>query len=67
MKHLEQGLNKYEVVESILEGLSRVDIKTNLILCMMRGFSEEENLKTIAKLSTSKRLEKNDKKKDRNN
>lgn len=47
MKHLEQGLNKYEVVESILEGLSRVDIKTNLILCMMRGADLEENMEVI--------------------
>ena len=47
MKHLEQGLNKYEVVEAILAGLSRVDIKTNLILCMMRGASLDENMEVI--------------------
>lgn len=47
MKHLEKGLNKYEVIESILEGLNRVDIKTNLILCMMRGDSLQTNMEVI--------------------
>ena len=36
-KHLEQGLSLEEVIDSILKGLAKVNIKTNLILCMMRG------------------------------
>lgn len=47
LKHLEKGLNKYEVIESVLEGIARVDIKINLILCMMRGVSLEENMEVI--------------------
>lgn len=47
LKHLEKGLNKYEVIESVLEGIARVDIKINLILCMMRGASLEENMEVI--------------------
>lgn len=41
-------LTKEEVVENVLEGLNSVkEIKTNLILCMMRNFSEEENIQII--------------------
>lgn len=47
MKHLKEGLTKEEVVDSILEGLKKVDIQTNLILCMMRGAPYEENLEVI--------------------
>lgn len=47
MKHLKEGLTKEEVVDSILEGLKKVDIQTNLILCMMRDASYEENLEVI--------------------
>lgn len=48
MFHTKEGLTYEEVVESVLEGLkSKSNIKTNLILCMMRGMPEEENLKTI--------------------
>lgn len=46
-KHLKEGLNRYEVVEAVLNGLSRVDLKTNLILCLMRGNSFEDNLEVI--------------------
>ena len=43
-KHLEQGLSLDEVITSILKGLSEVPIKTNLILCMMRGDTLANNL-----------------------
>ena len=46
-KHLKSGLTLDEVVTAILKGLSQVPIKTNLILCMMRGDSYEQNLKVI--------------------
>lgn len=48
MFHTKQGLTYEKIVESVLEGInSNSNIKTNLILCMMRGFPREENLKTI--------------------
>lgn len=47
MKHLKKDLTKEEVVESVLKGLSEVDIKTNVILCMMRGASYEENKEVL--------------------
>lgn len=47
LKHLKGGLDKYQVVEAVLSGLSRVDLKTNVILCMMRGDSYEDNLEVI--------------------
>ena len=55
-KHLNDGLTLDEVVTSILKGLSKVPIKTNLILCMMRGDSYQENLNVIklAKKSLNK-------------
>lgn len=46
-KHLKFGLTLDEVVTAILKGLSQVPIKTNLVLCMMRGDSYEQNLKVI--------------------
>ena len=46
-KHLKSGLTLDEVVTAILKGLSQVPIKMNLILCMMRGDSYEQNLKVI--------------------
>lgn len=46
-KHLEQGLSLDEVITSILKGLSEVPIKTNLILCMMRGDTLANNLEVI--------------------
>ena len=45
--HIKGGLSLEEVVESVLKGLRRVDIKTNLILCMMRGLPYEDNEKII--------------------
>ena len=48
MFHTKEGLTYEEVIDSVLKGLkTNTNIKTNLILCMMRGFSKEENLKTI--------------------
>lgn len=48
MFHTKGGLTMEEVVEAVLLGLkSNPNIKTNLILCMMRGMSKEDNLKTI--------------------
>ena len=42
-----QNLTLDEVVESVLEGLKSVDIKTNLILCLMRNSNLEENKQII--------------------
>lgn len=36
-----------EVITSILKGFENKKIKTNLILCMMRGYSYDDNLKII--------------------
>ena len=48
MFHTNKGLTYEEVVEAVLKGLqSNPNIKTNLILCMMRGLPKENNLKTI--------------------
>lgn len=48
MFHTQNGLTYEEVVEAVLIGLkSNSKIHTNLILCMMRGMQQEENLKTI--------------------
>ena len=46
-KHLENGLTLDDVITSILKGLKEVPIKTNLILCMMRGDSYAKNLEII--------------------
>ena len=43
LKHLNNGLNPYQVVEAVYMGLNRLGLKTNLILCMMRGDSIEDN------------------------
>ena len=43
-----KNITMEEVVESVLEGLKEnKKVKTNLILCLMRGMKQEENLKTI--------------------
>ena len=47
MFHTKEGLNYDEIVSSVLEGFKMVNIKINLILCMMRGASENDNLKTL--------------------
>lgn len=47
LKHINEGLSLDDVVLSILRGLLRVDVKVNLILCMMRNDSFNDNLKVI--------------------
>lgn len=48
MFHTRNNLSYEEVIENVLKGLkSNNNVKTNLILCMMRGFPKENNLKTI--------------------
>lgn len=48
MFHTKKGLTYESVVESVLEGLkSNNKVKTNLILCMMRGALESDNIHTI--------------------
>jgi len=48
MFHQKENLSYEEIVESVLNGLNMNQrVKTNLILCMMRGMPKEENLKTI--------------------
>lgn len=48
MFHTRNNLSYEEVIESVLKGLKlNNNVKTNLILCMMRGFPKEKNLKTI--------------------
>ena len=46
--HIKEGLKLNEVVEAVLEGLkSNEKVKTNLILCMMRGMDYDTNLSII--------------------
>ncbi len=54
--HTKKGLTEAEVVEAVMLGMSEVPIKINLILCLMRGATFEENLKVIeiAKLYLNK-------------
>ena len=47
LKHLNGRLSLDEVITSVLNGLSKVDIETNLILCMMRNDSFNDNKKVI--------------------
>lgn len=47
LKHINKNLGLNEVVDSVLKGLRRVDIKTNLILCMMRNDNYDDNIKII--------------------
>lgn len=48
MFHTQEGLTFEQVVEAVLSGLNTNNqVKTNLILCMMRGVPKESNLKTI--------------------
>lgn len=46
IKHITK-LSLDEVMESVLKGLKKVPIKTNLILCLMRDSSFEDNKKII--------------------
>ena len=45
--HIKKGLTEEEVIEAVLLGLQDEELRVNLILCMMRQFSFEDNLKTI--------------------
>lgn len=46
--HTKEGLSLDEIVHAVLEGMARnKQVKTNLILCMMRGASFEENQKLL--------------------
>lgn len=45
--HTKEGLTLEKVVSAVLEGLKNDKVKTNLILCMMRNSTEEENKKII--------------------
>lgn len=45
--HTKKELSMEDVVEAVLEGLSNSKVKTNLILCMMRGMDKETNLMVI--------------------
>lgn len=47
LKHVNENLELNEVIDSVLNGLRKVDIKTNLILCMMRNDSYDDNIKVI--------------------
>ena len=47
LSHINKGLKLEEVVDSVLLGLSKCSVKTNLILCMRRGAKEKDNLKVI--------------------
>lgn len=47
MFHTKNGLTYEEIIEAVLEGLQNNEIKTNLILCLMRGASWYDNMKTI--------------------
>lgn len=46
IKHITK-LSLDEVIESVLKGLKKVPIKTNLILCLMRDSSFDDNMKII--------------------
>ncbi len=45
--HTKEGLSLEEVIESVLKGLKNEKVKTNLILCLMRGLEKEKNLQVI--------------------
>lgn len=48
MFHVRDGLSYEEVVDAVLDGLNNnSNVKTNLILCMMRGMNRTDNIKTI--------------------
>lgn len=42
-----EGLTLDEVIQSVLKGLKNNKVKTNLILCMMRGLNKDDNIKII--------------------
>lgn len=46
--HTKKGLSVDDVVEAVLEGFNNQDkVKTNLIICMMRGAEVKDNIKTM--------------------
>ncbi len=46
--HLNKGLNQREVVEAVLKGIKKENMKTNLILCCMRGKDNlDKNIETV--------------------
>lgn len=45
--HTQKELSLNEIVESVLNGLKKIDIKTNLILCCMRNNTIEQNKQII--------------------
>lgn len=44
---IKDNISMEDVIDSVLEGLKSDKVKTNLILCMMRVFNEEKNMKII--------------------
>lgn len=47
LKHILEGLTLIDVMESVFRGLKRTELKTNVILCMMRGDSLDDNKMVI--------------------
>ncbi len=47
LSHIEKGLQIDEVVEYVLEGIRKTNLKCNLILCMKRERDEDSNKKVI--------------------
>lgn len=45
--HTSEGLTGEKVIDSLLKGFSRCNIKINLILCMIRGMDYSYNRKTL--------------------
>lgn len=45
--HTKKGLTQDEVVKTLIDAKNKVDIKSNLILCFMRGSSYEVNHETL--------------------
>ncbi len=45
--HTKENLSFDEIITSILKGLRKSNLKTNLILCCMRGFSKTDNLRVV--------------------
>lgn len=47
MKHVRGGLSLEEVIDAVLVGLKEQSLESNLILCLMRDASFDENLKVV--------------------
>lgn len=47
LKHMNNGLSINDVIDSVINGFKDNDLKVNLILCMMRNDSFEDNMKVI--------------------